>query len=217
MSDGFAGYRARLVEELRSRGLGDLAVLHAFGMTPRHHFVPEALRSRAYEDTALPVGRGQTISQPSTHAAYLVSLELRGTERVLEVGTGTGYQAALLASLAAQVFTVERVPELAAQARHALAAAGVANVTVLTGDGTLGWRPYAPYDVILVAAAGPRVPVPLIEQLSDGGRLVMPVQGTQGQEMVRITRAGGDTRSESLGPASFVPLIGRHGFQREAE
>lgn len=217
MSDGFAGYRARLVEELRSRGLEDLAVLHAFGMTPRHHFVPEALRSRAYEDTALPVGRGQTISQPSTHAAYLVSLELRGTERVLEVGTGTGYQAALLASLAAQVFTVERVPELAAQARHALAAAGVANVTVLTGDGTLGWRPYAPYDVILVAAAGPRVPVPLIEQLSDGGRLVMPVQGTQGQEMVRITRSGGETRSESLGPASFVPLIGRHGFQREAE
>lgn len=216
MTDGYAGYRARLVEELRSHGVDDLAVLRAFGVTPRHLFVPAALRHRAYEDAALPVGRGQTISQPSTQAAYLLALDLRGAERVLEVGTGTGYQAALLACLAAQVFTVERVSELAERARRALAEAGVPNVTVLTGDGTLGWRPYAPYDAVLVAAAGPQVPRPLLEQLGEGGRLVMPVQGSQGQELFRFTRAGYETRQESLGTASFVRLIGRHGFEPEA-
>ncbi|HEX9582600.1 MAG TPA: protein-L-isoaspartate(D-aspartate) O-methyltransferase [Gemmatimonadales bacterium] len=216
MIDGFGGYRARLVEELRGRGVEDLAVLHAFATTPRHLFVPEALRSRAYEDAALPVGRGQTISQPSTHAAYLQILNLRGHERVLEIGTGTGYQAALLSCLAAQVFTVERIPELASQARQALEAAGVANVTVLTGDGTIGWRPYAPYDAILVAAAGPRVPEPLIEQLADGGCLVMPVQGAGAQELVRLTREGAHVASETLGAADFVRLIGRHGFETGA-
>ena len=215
VSDGYAGYRARLVEQLRARGYEDLAVLRAFGTTPRHLFVPEALRSRAYEDAALPVGRGQTISQPSTHAAYLQMLALQGPERVLEVGTGTGYQAALLACLASQVFTVERVADLAAQARRSLAAAGVTNVTVLVGDGTLGWRPYAPYDAILVAAAGPRVPKPLLDQLADGGRLVMPVQGPDTQELVRVTRAGAGFATEGLGPVSFVPLIGRHGFNRD--
>jgi protein-L-isoaspartate(D-aspartate) O-methyltransferase len=217
VTDGYAGYRARLVEDLRSRGVEDLAVLRAFGMAPRHLFVPEALRSRAYEDAALPVGRGQTISQPSTHAAYLVALALTGEERVLEVGTGTGYQAALLSYVAAQVFTVERVPDLAARARRALTAASITNVTVLTGDGTLGWRPFAPYEAILVAAAGPQIPPPLLEQLTDGGRLVMPVHGAAGQELVRITRVGGGIRRESLGLASFVPLIGRHGFGLQAD
>lgn len=201
------------MEELRIRGIEDLAILRAFGVTPRHLFVPEALRTRAYEDTALPVGRGQTISQPSTQAAYLLALGLKGSERVLEIGTGTGYQAALLSCLAAQVFTVERIANLAQRARRALTQAGAANVTVLTGDGTLGWRPYAPYDAILVAAVGPRVPPPLLEQLAGGGRLVMPVQGSRGQELMRLTRVSGTIREESLGAASFVPLIGRHGFE----
>lgn len=205
------------MEELRSRGIEDLAVLRAFGITPRHLFVPEALRRRAYEDAALPVGRGQTISQPSTHATYLLALGLKGGERVLEVGTGTGYQAALLSCLAAQVFSVERIASLAERARRALTQAGATNVTVLTGDGTLGWRPYAPYDAILVSAAGPQIPRPLVEQLADGGRLVMPVQGSRGQELVRLTRMSDTFREESLGAASFVPLIGRHGFEPGAD
>ncbi|HXV86364.1 MAG TPA: protein-L-isoaspartate(D-aspartate) O-methyltransferase, partial [Gemmatimonadales bacterium] len=211
MTDGFAGYRTRLVEELRRQGVEDLAILRAFATAPRHLFVPEALRSRAYEDVALPVGRGQTISQPSTQAVYLLSLQLQGHERVLEIGTGTGYQAALLSCLASQVFTVERIPDLATSARAALARARATNVTVLTGDGTLGWRPYAPYDAILVAAAGPYVPEPLVEQLSSNGRLIMPLETPTGQVLVRVTRDGSQRRVERLGPADFVPLIGKHG------
>lgn len=226
--DGYAGFRERLVEQLRSQGVRDLAVLRAIGETPRHLFVPEALRERAYEDVALPIGRGQTISQPSTQARYLESLALTGKERVLEVGTGSGYQAALLAHLAAQVFSIERLAELASVARRALEAASLRNVTVLLGDGTLGWRAYSPYDTILVAAAGPEVPRPLVEQLADGGRLVMALQGGTGgrrdgeaagvaaagapQELVRLTRRGQETQLEHLGTVSFVPLIGRHGF-----
>jgi protein-L-isoaspartate(D-aspartate) O-methyltransferase len=209
--DGYAGYRARLVERLREQGIKDLAVLRAVGETPRHLFVSEALRQRAYEDIALPIGRGQTISQPLTHARYLEALALQGHERVLEIGTGTGYQTALLARLAAQVFSVERLSELASRAREALAQAGARNTTVLLGDGSLGWRPYAPYDAILVAAAGPSVPQPLLEQLADGGRLLMPVGPPEAQEIVRVTRRGPGLAEERIATASFVPLIGRHG------
>ena len=209
--DSYAGYRARLVERLREQGIRDLAVLRAVGETPRHLFVPEALRERAYEDMALPIGRGQTISQPLTHARYLEALALRGDERVLEIGTGTGYQTALLARLAAQVFSVERLNDLASRAREALARAGARNTTVLVGDGSLGWRPYAPYDAILVAAAGPSVPQPLLEQLADGGRLLMPVGPAGAQAVVRITRRGTERLEERIATASFVPLIGRHG------
>jgi len=211
VADSYAGYRARLVERLRERGIRDLAVLRAFGETPRHLFVPEALRERAYEDTALPIGRGQTISRPLTHATYLEALSLRGRERVLEVGTGSGYQAALLSHLVAQVFTVERFTQLADRARAGLARAGARNVTVLAGDGSLGWRPYAPYDAILVSAAAPSVPQPLLEQLADGGRLLMPLGGPDSQELVRITRRGTAFDEERLAVASFVPLLGRHG------
>ena len=211
VADTYAGYRARLVERLRAQGIEDLAVLRAVGETPRHLFVPEALLGRAYEDEALPIGRGQTISRPLTHARYLEALELRGRERVLEIGTGSGYQAALLSQLVAQVFTVERLAQLAARAREAIIAAGLDNVSVLVGDGTLGWRPYAPYDAILVAAAGPHVPPPLLEQLADGGRLLAPIGTEQVQAIVRITRRGADLVEEQLAPASFVPLIGRHG------
>jgi protein-L-isoaspartate(D-aspartate) O-methyltransferase len=199
------------VERLREQGIRDLAVLRAVGETPRHLFVPEALQERAYEDMALPIGRGQTISQPLTHARYLEALALRGDERVLEIGTGTGYQTALLARLAAQVFSVERLNDLASRAREALARAGARNTTVLVGDGSLGWRPYAPYDAILVAAAGPSVPQPLLEQLADGGRLLMPVGPAGAQAVVRITRRGTERLEERIATASFVPLIGRHG------
>jgi protein-L-isoaspartate(D-aspartate) O-methyltransferase len=199
------------VERLREQGIKDLAVLRAVGETPRHLFVPEALRERAYEDVALPIGRGQTISQPLTHARYLEALALQGQERVLEIGTGTGYQTALLARLAAQVFSVERLSELVSQAREALGQAGARNTTVLQGDGSLGWRPYAPYDAILVAAAGPLVPQPLLGQLADKGRLLMPVGPPGAQEIIRVTRRGPELTEERIAAASFVPLIGRHG------
>jgi protein-L-isoaspartate(D-aspartate) O-methyltransferase len=146
--DSYGGYRSRLVEALREKGIRDLAVLRAVGLVPRHLFVPPSLRHRAYDDAALPIGGGQTISQPWVQARYLELLGLTGRERVLEVGTGSGYQTALLALLCDAVFSVERIPPLARSAREAVEAAGIRNVTVLVGDGTLGWRPFAPYDAI---------------------------------------------------------------------
>jgi len=213
VGDSFGGYRARLVEELRARGIQDLAVLRAFGEVPRHLFVPEVLRHQAYDDTSLPIGHGQTISQPTTQATYLEALALTGRERVLEVGTGSGYQAALLGMLVAEVVTVERIAALAQSAKRALNEAGVRNVLVVTGDGTLGWRPRAPYDGIVVAAAGPHIPQPLVEQLADGGRLVGPVTRGRGQILHRVTRHGNTCQSEDLGTVQFVPLVGRHGFE----
>jgi protein-L-isoaspartate(D-aspartate) O-methyltransferase len=212
IGDSYGGYRARLVEELRAKGIRDLAVLRAFGETPRHLFVPPALERQAYEDTSLPIGSGQTISQPSTQAAYLEALCLSGSERVLEIGTGSGYQAALLSLLADHVVTVERIPTLATAARASLRAAGVVNVLVVTGDGTLGWRGNAPYDAVLVAAAGPHIPGALLEQLRDGGRLVAPVASAHGQVVVRVVRRGDAFEQEQLGTAQFVPLIGQHGY-----
>jgi protein-L-isoaspartate(D-aspartate) O-methyltransferase len=217
VGDSFGGYRARLVELLRSRGIRDLAVLRAFGEVPRHLFVPDALRHQAYDDTSLPIGHGQTISQPSTHAIYLDALALTGRERVLEVGTGSGYQTALLAMLASEVVSVERIPALARAARRALEEAGTRNVLVVTGDGSLGWRPRAPYDGIVVAAAGPRIPQPLTDQLADGGRLVAPVTGERGQTLQRVTRHGATLDLEDLGPVQFVPLVGRHGFEAKPD
>jgi protein-L-isoaspartate(D-aspartate) O-methyltransferase len=211
--DSFAGYRARLVETLRARGIRDLAVLKAFAETPRHLFVPAAVRHRAYEDTALPIGTGQTISQPFTQARYLEALHLRGKERVLEIGTGSGYQTALLASLAGTIFSVERVEALAVAAQAALREAGVSNASVLLGDGTLGWSAFAPYDAILVAAGGPAVPPPLVEQLAPGGRLLIPL-GSQGAQVLTLVERGPGPalRRTPLGKARFVPLVGEHGF-----
>ncbi len=211
-ADSFGGYRARLVERLRDQGIQDLAVLRAFAATPRHLFVPEAMRHRAYEDGALPIGAGQTISQPFTQARYLEALRLRGTERVLEIGTGSGYQTALLAHLASQVFSVERVRELAEHARLALHAAETRNASVLLGDGTLGWNAYAPYDAIVVAAGGPEIPAPLVEQLAVGGRLLIPLGDRGAQTLTLIERVAGGTRQTPLGAALFVPLVGEHGF-----
>src|SRR6476620_3894892 len=151
----YRGARRRLVEALQSQGIRDLSVLHAIDSVPRHLFVPTGVRHRAYEDSALPIGTGQTISQPSIHARYLELLQLKGTEKVLEIGTGSGYQTVLLSHLVAQVFTVERIPALYTMSRDAIARAGAKNVSMLLGDGTVGWREYAPYDGILVSAGGP--------------------------------------------------------------
>lgn len=212
--DTYGGYRARLVEQLRAQGIRDLAVLRAFAATPRHLFVPESVRHRAYEDSSLPIGRGQTISQPFTQARYLETLALKGSERVLEIGTGSGYQTALLGALASQVFTIERVRSLAETAQAALRAASVTNVSLLVGDGTLGWSAYAPYHAILVAAGGPEIPPPLIEQLAPGGRMIIPLgaRGAQTLTLVQRTAEGGGIRASPIGEARFVPLVGEHGF-----
>ncbi|OGT95021.1 MAG: protein-L-isoaspartate O-methyltransferase [Gemmatimonadetes bacterium GWC2_71_9] len=212
-SDSYAGYRAKLVEAVRQTGIRDLAVLRAVGEVPRHLFVPPALRRQAYEDTALPIGSGQTISQPSTQARALEALRLTGREKVLEVGTGLGYQTALLAMVAGQVFSMERVAALAERARAALAEAGIGNVSVMVGDGTLGWRAYAPFEAMVVAAATREVPRPLLEQLAPGGRILLPLGPRESQVLTLITvNADGTTNAQPLAGARFVPLRGTHGF-----
>src|SRR6185436_518142 len=163
------------VEALQEKGIRDLSVLRAFQLTPRHHFVPTGLRHRAYEDAPLPIGNGQTISQPWVHARYLELLHLTGKERVLEIGTGSGYQTVLLSHLASQVFSIERVGALIERAREAIRSCEARNVSLLVGDGTLGWRDYAPFDAILVTAGAPNVPAPLAEQLAEGGRMLIPL------------------------------------------
>ena len=211
--DSYQGYRTRLVETLQAKGIHDLGVLRAISVVPRHRFVPEGVRHRAYEDTALPIGGGQTISQPWVQARYLEVLALTGRETVLEVGTGSGYQTALLAELADRVFTVERVAELAREAQRVMQELGIRNVSVMVGDGTLGWRPYAPFDAILVAAASPEVPAPLLEQLAEGGRLVIPLGDRDRQVLTVIRRDGGGFHTTTIGDVRFVPLIGEHGFR----
>ena len=209
----FRGARLRLVETLRERGIRDLAVLRAFEQTPRHQFVPTGLSHRAYEDSALPIGSGQTISQPSIHARYLELLALGGHERVLEVGTGSGYQTVLLGHLVEQVFTIERIPALYQLAREAIQRSGVGNVSMLLGDGTLGWREYAPYDAILVSAGSPTIPQPLVDQLAEGGRMLIPLGGQDVQTLVVLTRKQGTIVREDMLPVRFVPLLGQHGWQ----
>jgi protein-L-isoaspartate(D-aspartate) O-methyltransferase len=211
--DSYGGYRGRLVETLQEKGIRDLSVLRAVGQVPRHLFVPESVRHRAYDDAALPIGSGQTISQPWVQARYLELLQLRGRERVLEIGTGSGYQTALLALLCDAVFSVERIPGLAQQARAALERTGIRNVTVLVGDGTLGWRPFAPYDAILVAAASPEVPGPLVEQLAPGGRMVIPLGDRGSQTLTLVQREGDELRTSTVADVRFVPLLGEFGFR----
>jgi protein-L-isoaspartate(D-aspartate) O-methyltransferase len=211
--DSYAGYRSRLVETLQGKGIKDLLVLRAISQAPRHLFVPESLRHRAYEDEALPIGGGQTISQPWVQARMLELARLTGREKVLEVGAGSGYQTCLIALCADVVIAVERITELAFGARDALRAAKVPNASIVVGDGTLGWRPESPYDVILVAAGGPTIPQPLVEQLKVGGRLILPMGDRTGQTITQVTKLpDGSTEVQQLTDVRFVPLIGKHGF-----
>lgn len=209
----FRGARHRLVETIRSKGINDLAVLRAFEMTPRHLFVPTGLWHKAYEDAPLPIGSKQTISQPSIHAKYLELLRLTGREKVLEIGTGSGYQTVLLAHLVAQVFSIERIAAVLEQGKANIQRAAVSNVSLLLGDGTVGWRAHAPYDAILVSAASPKVPQPLVEQLADGGKLLIPLGGMDEQELVMFTRRGTELVRESILPVRFVPLLGTYGWR----
>jgi protein-L-isoaspartate(D-aspartate) O-methyltransferase len=205
--------RAHMVEhQLRSHGIRDERVLAAMGRVPRELFFPEDLRRFAYEDGAFPIGFGQTISQPFIVAMICQLLELSGDERVLDVGTGSGYQAAVLAELTAEVVTIERVPDLAVRARGGLSEAGFERVDVRVGDGSLGVPERAPFDAIAVAAAAPAVPAALYDQLAEGGRLVLPRGSRWGQDLVLVTRGPDGAVEQRSIPCRFVPLVGSEGF-----
>jgi protein-L-isoaspartate(D-aspartate) O-methyltransferase len=209
----YAIARRRFVERLQGAGIRDVRALDAFGAVPRHLFVPEALRHRAYQDTPLLIGDGQTISAPGIVAAMTEALALRGGERVLEIGTGSGYQAAILSRLVGSVVSIERIPRLAAKARRALDSLGVANVVVYLGDGTQGRPERAPYDRVVVTAGGPEIPKPLLEQLAPGGCLVGPFGERGNQHLVRVHRTDEQRYTrEVLGRCNFVDLIGRNGW-----
>ena len=205
--------RRDMVEhQLRARGVRDGRVLDAFLAVPRHEFLPPSDWVQAYEDHPVGIECGQTISQPYIVAVMTEVLELRGCERVLEIGTGSGYQTAILAKLSAQVSTVERYAELSEQAQGVLGRLGVGNVGFRVGDGTLGWPEEGPFEGIMVTAGGPKVPPSLKAQLAEGGRLVMPVGGRRGQDLVKIVRHGDEFRQESHGGCMFVRLIGEEGW-----
>lgn len=212
--DGYEIPRQKMVVRLRDHyKIADQNVLTAMNTIPRHHFVPEALRSQAYKDNALPIAAGQTISQPFIVARMTELLELKGTERILEIGAGSGYQSAVLASLARKVYAVERIDVLAKGVLEKLRSIGINNVSIRLDDGTNGWPVYAPFDGILVAAGGPEVPKPLMEQLEIGGRLIVPVGADKKQQdLIRVTRTDTGFKQENCGPCAFVPLIGQHGW-----
>lgn len=209
----FRGARRRLVEILQNQGIKDLLVLHAINEIPRHIFVPSGVRHHAYEDSALPIGNGQTISQPSIHARYLELLQLKGDEKVLEIGTGSGYQTALLSKLAAQVFSVERVAPLLEKAKSVLARLGLRNISFLLGDGSLGWRQFATYDAIVVGAAAPSVPPSYKEQLVEGGRLLIPLGDRSEQTLALFTKHGDELERKDILPVRFVPLLGKDSWE----
>lgn len=206
-----------MVERLRDHyHISDERVLAAMAAIPRHLFVPEAIKSQAYRDNALPIAGGQTISQPLIVARMTELLELTGNEKVLEIGSGSGYQTAVLATLARRVFAVERLETLVHEAEARLTSLGYTNFVMRSGDGTNGLETYMPYDAILVAAGGPEVPEPLIRQLKVGGKLVIPVGKDRGsQTLVRVVRTERGIRRQDLGSCAFVPLIGSHGWQTD--
>ena len=207
-----------MVEALRRGGIDDQRVLAVMAAVPRHLFVPEALSHQAYsDDVSINIGEGQTISQPRIVALMTQAARIQPSDRVLEIGTGSGYQAAVLSQLAQFVFTVERVASLARQAKRVLDHLQIENVSVKVMDGTLGWRAQAPFDAILVTAGAPDVPAPLVEQLADGGRLVVPVGPRETQVLKVIHRRGERTFSSELKGACFVPLIGRHGWEDRSQ
>jgi len=215
-TDPWESARERMVAtQIVVRGVRDERVLSAMRRVPRHLFVPAEARSSAYSDYPLPIGHGQTISQPYIVAMMTSLLLLQPNDRVLEIGAGSGYQAAVLGILVREVISFERIPEVAQLARENLAHAGITNVRVVIGDGTLGFPGGAPFNGILITAATPSIPQPLVEQLAEGGRLVAPVGSRDLQELVRLTRMGHDLTRESFGGVVFVPLLGKTGGNSE--
>jgi protein-L-isoaspartate(D-aspartate) O-methyltransferase len=216
--DGYGQARHEMVEmQIRKRHISNSRVLECLERVLRHEFVPAEFRYRAYDDAPLPIGEGQTISQPYIVAAMTAALGLQGNERVLEIGTGFGYQAAVLACLAKEVFSVEFRAVLATEAAERLARLGYRNVHVNCGDGTLGLPEFAPYDAILVAAGAPSVPTPLLAQLAEGGRMVVPVGGVENQDLRLIERSHNIFRTTKLEPCRFVPLLGVHGWKESSQ
>ena len=206
--------RERMVEtQIKARGIKDERVLKAMLKVPRHLFVDEALRDQAYGDFPLPIGEGQTISQPYIVALMTEALELKGIERVLEIGTGSGYQTAILAELALWVYTIERFPTLLERAKKVLKELGYKNISFKLDDGTLGWKEAAPFDAIIVTAASPDIPPPLVEQLAEGGRMVIPVGDEFSQTLIKGVKKGGKLHTKALEPVRFVKLVGAYGFK----
>lgn len=204
--------RRQLIETIRERGIDDLEVLRVFDLVPRHLFVPEAVQHRAYEDAPVPIGFGQTASQPSLQALYLQILNIQSHQKVLEIGTGSGYQTALLGHLAGHVYSVERIRELSVRARAVLDDLRFSNIALLVGDGTIGWSRFAPYDSILVAAASPDVPQALLDQLAEGGRMLIPIGDRTEQTLTLFENTPDGMRREDITACTFVPLLGRFGW-----
>jgi len=214
MAHDFKLARERMVKnQLMARGIKDERVLQAMGKIPRHLFIQEALAGEAYNDHPVPIGEKQTISQPYIVALMTEALELKGSENTLEIGTGSGYQTAILAELSSRVYTIERIKSLLVKARKLLAKLGYNNILFKAFDGTLGWKEYAPFDAIMVTAGSPNVPEPLKEQLADNGRMIIPVGDRYTQELIKITRKGENFEQEGLGGCRFVNLIGVYGWK----
>ncbi len=212
----FVGYRRKLIEHIRARGIDDLETLQLFDRVPRHVFLPEGVWPRAYEDAPIPIGFNQTASQPSLQAYYLSLLRPTPEEKVLEIGTGSGYLTALLCLMADRVYSVERVRELSQRAREALDALAVNNAALLVGDGTIGWRKYEPFDVIVVSACSPSIPTALVDQLADEGRMLIPVGSRDAQDLVLVKKTGLVVTEDIVkGECSFVPLLGRFAWKGE--
>ena len=212
MPADFTHLRARMVDAVKQRGIRDERVLQAMREVPRHLFVPAVVAAKAYGTGALPIGAKQTISQPYIVARMLELLELTGKEKVLEIGTGTGYEAVVLSKLCAKVFSIERVNELALRAAELVRELKIHNVSVKVFDGTYGWSDQAPFDAIVVAAAAPAVPEPLVQQLARKGKMVIPIGAEGNQRLARVTRVGTGTAIEDCGSAEFVPLVGKFGW-----
>jgi protein-L-isoaspartate(D-aspartate) O-methyltransferase len=214
MGEKYAPVREKMIEEqLVARQIRDARVLEAMRKVPRHLFVPDEIKAHAYEDRPLPIGQDQTISQPYMVALMVQALELTGSEKVLEIGTGSGYETAILAELCSEVFSIERLAELADQAQALLRALGYRNVRIKVGDGTLGWEEYAPYDAIVISASSPQIPRPLLEQLEPGGAFVVPIGEEQLQSLVRLRKTNEGIREEYLGECRFVKLKGAFGWE----
>jgi len=217
MIDRYMKQRMKMVDtQIRARGIRDPRVLKALEKVPRHLFVNEALRDQAYNDNPLPIDGGQTISQPYIVALMTEALELKGSEKVLEIGTGSGYQAAVLAELVDHVFSIDRIASLAGNARRLLESLNYYNIAIRVGDGTLGWKDEAPFDAVMVTAGAPDIPKTLVEQIAVGGRLVVPVGGRHSQVLMKLTRLSesvNDVKKEDLGGCRFVDLIGEYGWE----